>query len=163
IRAVRDPRPAQRRAPRKQTRSRSDALGKRTPEAIGTRLRDQRWNDLAGSFDGCRDMYALQVRASSNHLPMVAARFFQEHGQDFSNAGFVELVFLLVQRMLQGGETVGLHSLRNLACGGCCGRAGPLGIFEGVRLGKTDLVDEVERRLEVLVAFARKTDDEVGR
>ena len=71
--------------------------------------------------------------------------------------------FCSVQQQLQGGEAIGLHSLGNLAGSGCCGRAGPLGIFEGVRLGKADLVDEVERRLEVLVAFARKTDDEVGR
>src|SRR6266436_4982339 len=88
-------------------------------------------------------MYALQVGAAPNHLPIVAARLFQ--------------------RPLQGGETIGLHSLGNLAGRGCCGRAGPLGIFEGVRLGKTDLVDKVERSPEVLVAFARKTDDEVGR
>src|SRR5260370_18608138 len=108
-------------------------------------------------------MYALQVGAAANHLPIVAARLFQEHRQDFSNAGLVELAFLLVQRPLQGGETIGLHSLGNLAGSGCCGRAGPLGIFERVRLGKTDLVDEVERSLEVLIAFARETDDEVGR
>src|SRR5882724_4417319 len=108
-------------------------------------------------------MYALQVWAAPNHLPIVAPRPFQQHRQDFSNAGLVELAFLLVQRQLQGSETIGLHSLGNRARSRCCGRAGPLRIFEGVRLGKTDLVDEVERSLEVLVAFARKTDDEVGR
>src|SRR5438093_13467945 len=108
-------------------------------------------------------MYALQVGTAPNHLPSVAARLFQEHRQDFSNAGLVELAFLLIQQQLQGAEAIGLHSLRNLAGSGCCGRAGSLGIFEGVRLGKTDLVDEVERRLEVLVALARKTDDKVGR
>src|SRR6266404_8787582 len=108
-------------------------------------------------------MYALQVGAAPDHLPIVATRLFQEHRQNFSDAGLVELAFLFVQRQLQGSETIGLRSLGNLAGSGCCGRAGPLGIFERVRLGKTDLVDEVERSLEVLIAFARETDDEVGR
>src|SRR6185295_15893592 len=40
---------------------------------------------------------------------------------------------------------------------------GALGIAEREHDGKTDLFEEVERRLEVLVAFARKADDQVGR
>src|SRR6267143_6408792 len=139
-----------------------EGLGKGAREAIATRPRDPRRKDLADPCGGSRDMYALQVGAAPNHLPIMAARLLQEHRQDLSNAGLVELAFLLVQRQLQGSQTIGLHSLGNLAGGGCCGRAGALGIFEGVRLGKPDLIDKVERSLEVLIAFARKTDDEVG-
>src|SRR5439155_13029623 len=126
IQAARDLRPARRRAPRWRTPSCPDRLGKGTREAISARPCDSHRDDLADAFCGCRDMYALQVGAPPNHLPIVTARLFYEHRQNFADTCLVELTFLLTQKQLQGGEAIRLHSLGNLAGGGCGGGAGPL-------------------------------------
>ena len=63
---------------------------------------------------------------------------------------------------LQALEPLGFHLLGDLLrhLGGR--RARPRRIFERERAGVADLLDQRERRVEILLALARKADDEVG-
>src|SRR5438876_171710 len=106
-------------------------------------------------------MDALQVGAAPNQLSWVPARLFQQHGQNASDTGLVEGTLLPLQPLLQDGEPLRLHRLRNLAGNRCRRRAVTRRIFERKGLGKTDLADEIQGCLEIPVALARKADDKI--
>ena len=93
----------------------------------------------------------------------MAARFLD---QDFAlpaHHGRVEGGALGVEQILQACEPFLFHRLVNLFGQVGPGRAGTRRIFERIGAGEFDLTDEFERILEVLIGFARKSNDEIRR
>src|SRR5512144_811540 len=107
-------------------------------------------------------MHGLHVRTATDELARFAAAPVQQDRELPAETRMIERSLLSLEYLLQNGQPLRGHCLRDLPFGGRCGRARARAVLEGVGPGIAYRSDKPERGLEILVRFARKTNDEVG-
>ena len=87
---------------------------------------------------------------------------FNQNVERLANGCAVEIVPTIVQRLLQCSKAGTFHIFRHLRCHFGCRRAGAWAVFERVGAGKTNLVHQPHRVLEIGISLAGEADNEVG-
>ena len=113
---------------------------------------------------GAGDMHRLQVGRAADELARVAARPLEQHWQRAADAvPALNAAACCFEQRLQLVQPLRLRPAPATCRAGRCRRAGPGAVLERIGLGEADLLDQAQRRREVRVGLAGKTDDEVGR
>src|SRR6266446_2314904 len=105
-------------------------------------------------------MHRLEIWGAADDLASIACRLLEQDVEGAADPLRVESGLVPVDPLQQAVEPLGFYRFGNLIGHVRRRRSGPGGILEGVGAGVADLVDQRERRVEIVLALAGKADDE---
>src|SRR5258706_4897624 len=133
-------------------------------QRMGHRRGDGHLDELPHEVPGAAKVDHALVSGAARQFPGVPARdAFDENALARADPTLADPARMAVHLLLQPGEPRALHFRRRIVgkLGG--GGSGAPAVDERKRIVETDLVYQFQRRLEILLGFPRKTDDEIRR